>query len=356
MYRPTRISIDSHALVHNVQAIKHRASGKKIIAMVKANAYGCGLSEVIPTLDGLVDAFGVTSLDEAMSIRKLGSQTECVLFQGFFKGTELGIIAAQRISVVLYTQEMLKNLLSTRLERPLSVWIKVNTGMNRLGFSTQEVSSVLSALEQCPWVSDIGVMTHLACADEPWREENKRQLELFEGLNLPNTIKRSVTNSAGILAFPDVVQDVVRPGIMLYGISPFSDKTGVELGLKPVVRLTSELISVYPVTAMAHVGYAATWQANKDTVIGIVAIGYGDGYPRHIAPNTPVWTHGQECPIVGRVSMDMIAVDVTSLDAARIGDVVELWGAHLPIERIAKASGTIAYELLCQLTGRVRYG
>lgn len=355
MSRPTKLHIDSNALLHNLNLIKQLAPARQIIAMVKANAYGCGVAAVVPVLDGKVDAFGVASLEEALVVRALGAKTDCVIFQGIFSADELHVIALQQFISVLHQPHQLQWLLNNPLPNPIRIWVKVNTGMHRLGFQINEIQEVMSALQQCPWVDkDIGLMTHLACADEPDRVENAKQMALFETIEVNGFTKRSIANSAAILSFPQSHADVIRPGIMLYGVSPFTQKTAIDLGLLPVMRFMSAISAMHHNPPFAQVGYGGRWSSNEPSIIGIVAAGYGDGYPRHIAANTPVWVQGREVPIVGRVSMDMLAVDLTNHPTVAIGDPVELWGQHILVERVAQAAGTIAYELLCQTSQRVR--
>jgi alanine racemase len=356
MSRPTGVFIDTHALVHNLNQVKRQAPGKKIIAMVKANAYGCGLSAVVPALQDQVDAFGVACLEEAIAIRKLGSTRDCVLIQGVFSAEELLQAAELNCQCVLHQPHQLRWLLDNPLPNKIRVWVKVNTGMNRLGFLPKDVYEVLSALKSCSWVDEtIGLMTHFACADEPGNPENQRQLRLFQELQLPQMVLiKSLANSAAILTLPEAHADVVRPGIMLYGVSPFPEKTGRELGLLPVMHFRSAISAIQHYPSGASVGYSGTWQAPRPSIIGVVASGYGDGYPRHIAPNTPVWIKGYQAPIVGRVSMDMLTVDLSDCPNVAVGDTVELWGNHIPIETVAKSAGTIGYELLCQFIPRAK--
>lgn len=344
------------ALLHNLAQVKHSAPGKKIIAMVKANAYGCGLSSVLPVLDGQVDAFGVACLEEALALRALGGRGDCVLFQGVYSADELALAVHHNLQCVVHQPEQLAWILATPLPKKIKVWIKVNTGMYRLGFSPKAVVDVTSALLNCPWIEkEIGLMTHLASADEPDNQMNKEQLKRFTGISLPNIqFVRSISNSAAILALPETHADVVRPGIMLYGVSPFADQTGTEIGLMPVMSLRSAVIAIHHCKAHTPIGYGGTWQSDRPRMIGVVAIGYGDGYPRHIAQNTPTWINGNIAPIVGRVSMDMLMIDLTDCLEVKIGDPVELWGPHIPVETIAKFAQTNAYELLCQISSRVR--
>lgn len=353
MTRPTRVHIDAMALRHNLARVKEAAPNKRIIAMVKANAYGCGLESVLPVLDGHVDAFGVASLEEAMRLRQLGRRTACILFQGLFHAEELLLASKQHLQCVMHHEQQVRWLLNTPLSEPMRVWVKVDTGMHRLGFSPDAVEAVIRALSECPWVdAPIGLMTHLACADEPCHALNHQQMVCFEQLSraLPGCL-RSVANSAAILALPDVHLDVVRPGIMLYGVSPFARQTGMALGLRPVMQLISQISAIHHCPAGAYIGYGATWQCKYDSKIGVVPVGYGDGYPRHVH-GAWLWIAGRKVPLAGRVSMDSLTIDLTNCPDASVGDNVELWGQHVPIELVAKASGTIAYELLCQVSSR----
>ncbi|RMX05445.1 alanine racemase [Legionella jordanis] len=356
MTRPTRVQIDAKALVHNLNAVKRYAPNSKVIAMVKANAYGCGLASVIPVLEGQVDAFGVACIEEAMAIRSLGSRSDCVLFQGVFSADELQLASTHQFQCVIHQPHQLQWLLNQTLPSKIKVWVKVNTGMHRLGFPTQDIYEIIEALSHCPWVdSEIGLMTHLACADNPKEPSNERQLRLFNELSLPSVkLTKSICNSAAIMSFPDAHAEVVRPGIMLYGVSPFAETTGQDIGLMPVMRFISAISAINHYPDKARIGYGGVWQTSRPSTIGIVAVGYGDGYPRHIAANTAVWINGFKAPIVGRVSMDMLTVDLTDAPDVAVGDVVELWGPHIPVESIASSAGTIAYELLCQFSPRIR--
>ncbi len=356
MTRPTHVHIDTTALVHNVRRVGDYARGKKICAMVKANAYGCDMRAVVPVLEAHVDAFGVACLEEAQALRALGSRCDCLLFQGIFSADELHLVAALRLQCVVHELRQLQWICNTPLTSRIKVWIKVNTGMNRLGFKPEDVSSVIEALRACDWVDDdIGLMTHLACADEPHRDRNQMQLQCFGELSHQfDTLTSSVANSAAIIALPEAHADWVRPGIMLYGVSPFATQSARDLNLMPVMRFMSAVSAIHHYPAGSTIGYGATWSSVKPSIIGVVAAGYGDGYPRSIASNTCVWVNGEAVPIVGRVSMDTLTIDLTNQPNARVGDCVELWGAHMPIETVAHAAGTIAYELLCKVAPRVR--
>lgn len=356
MSRPTRITIDKAALLHNVQRVKQCAPNKKIIAMVKANAYGCRLASVLPVLDAHVDAFGVACLEEAETLRSLGSVRDCILFQGVFAADEWLRVVDLQLQSVVHQVRQLQWLLAHPLPKKIKIWVKVDTGMHRLGFEPSEVNAVIDALKVCPWVHpDIGLMTHLACADEPQHESNALQLQVLENLSYYHeNIVRSMANSAAIMALPEAHGDVVRPGLMLYGISPFPNQTASALNLIPVMRFESAVSAIHHYPAHAPIGYGRTWQRDTPSIIGVVAAGYGDGYPRHIAQNTPVWVNGFTAPVVGRVSMDMLTIDLTDCPKVSVGDAVELWGQHVPVEAIAKSAGTIPYELLCHISSRVR--
>lgn len=356
MSRPTRLVVEPNALLHNITQIRRYAPGKKIIAMVKANAYGCGVRTVAPFIDGHVDGFGVACLEEALIIRNLGCNTPCILFQGIFSPDELPVVAEHQLECVVHQPQQVQWLINTPLAKPIKLWVKVDTGMHRLGFEPNEVQGVMNALQGCAWVDkNIGLMTHLASADEPYRVENKQQISLFQSIDVPGFTKRSIANSAAIISFPETHADVVRPGIMLYGVSPFANQTATDLGLIPVMRFMSAISAIHHIPSRAQVGYGGTWISDKPSIIGIVAAGYGDGYPRHIKANTPIWVKDREVVIVGRVSMDMLAVDLTTHPDVTLGDPVELWGANVLVERIAQSAGTIGYELLCQMSERVRH-
>lgn len=356
MARPTRIDINAQALQHNVQRVKQYAPDSNIIAMVKANAYGCGIPLVLAALEGHVDAYGVACLEEALVLRALGSQTPCVLFQGIFSIDELSVVASYGLECVVHHALQLQWILTAPLASKIKVWVKVDTGMHRLGFEPGEVPGVIQALQACPWVQDeIGLMTHFACADEPSRLENQIQMQTFNDIVCSgDNIIFSMANSAAIMALPEAHADAVRPGIMLYGVSPFADQTGIELGLIPVMRFVSAVSAIHHYPPHAPIGYGGSWQSDKPSMIGVVAAGYGDGYPRRIAAGTSVWVNGFMAPIVGRVSMDVLTIDLTDCPSVCIGDVVELWGQYVPVETVAKSAGTIPYELLCHVSQRAR--
>ena len=356
MTRQTYVSIDTHALLHNLKRVRSLAPGKRVIAMVKANAYGCGLEVVVPVFDAHVDGFGVACLEEALVIRALGGQSDCVLFEGVFSPEEYLQVAAQQFQCVIHHPIQLEWLLGSALPQPIKLWIKVDTGMHRLGLLPEDMNEVINALKNCPWVhEDLVVMSHFANADDEGNPANAAQLDCFHALHFSHDrIRKSLANSAAIITLPEAHVDFVRPGIMLYGASPFVGKTAKQLGLKPVMHFKSMIHAIHHYPPGTRVGYGGIWQASRPSSIGVVAVGYGDGYPRSVAPNTLVSVQSECVPLVGRVSMDMLTVDLTDCTkTVSIGDEVELWGDSIPIELVASSAGTIAYELMCQLTARV---
>lgn len=367
MSRNTRAVIDLSALRHNYARLKALAPASQVMAVVKADGYGHGISGVAAALPD-VDAFGVAYIGEAIQLRDAGITRPIVLLEGVMNAAEYEQVVAMKLWVVVHQREQLEWLKTSRLNAPLSIWLKVDTGMHRLGVAPADVAEMLAELQEmqlpptdrtrlhlreAPCVESVVVMSHLACADEPEHAMSSQQRAIFSQVTRDFGGKKSLANSAGILLGSAFHHDWVRPGIMLYGCSPRADKTAEDLGLKPVMRLLAPIISVRSVAAGESVGYGASWLADKPTRVGIVAIGYGDGYPRHVDTNAAVIINGVHCPLLGRVSMDMIAVDLTQVDA-QLGDEAELWGPALPVEIVAGWANTLNYELLCQVTDRVR--
>ncbi|WP_333472955.1 alanine racemase [Aliidiomarina halalkaliphila] len=353
--RPAWADIHLGALRHNLEVIRARAGSKRVLAILKANAYGHGLTRIAQEL-GDVDAIGVARVDEALQLRNAGVTRPIVLLEGFFDAKQIPVLAVSHIQPVLHTKHQVGQLLSIQdLPEPMRVWLKVDTGMHRLGLNPEDAERVYKTLEAAPQVAARPVlMSHFACADEPQHGQNQRQIALFESIKatLPD-VTTSFANSAALFAGLAPDDDWVRPGLALYGISPFAQETGRDLDLRAVMNLQASIISVRKIRAGESVGYGAAWTASKDTWIGIVAIGYGDGYPR-LAPNgTPVWINGKVYPIVGRVAMDMVTVDLGDTMSAKLGDTAQLWGPDLPVEQVAEKVGTIPYELLCNVARRV---
>lgn len=351
--RPLVATVDLTAICQNYALAKRSAPGCRAFAVVKANAYGHGIREVVTALRDAADGFAVACLEEAAEVRALHGQARILLLEGCFEPTEYQIAAQLGLDVAVQGAGQAEALLDASLVRPLNVWLKLDSGMHRLGFGTRELRDWHARLQGVAQVAELNLISHFACADEPDHPLTAQQLELFESLaDLPCS-HRALANSAAILGLPQAHMDWVRPGIMLYGASPFAERSAAELGLVPAMTLTAQLIAVRELPAGESVGYGATWKAQRTARIGTVSCGYADGYPRHAPSGTPVVIRGQRVPLAGRVSMDMLAVDLTDLPEAQVGDAVELWGRQLSVDEVARACGTIGYELLTKVTQRV---
>jgi len=291
-----------------------------------------------------------------VSLREGGVPQPIVLLEGFVSAEELHLIRAYNLQSVIHEPHQIK-LLERHNGKPVVAWFKLDTGMHRLGFEPDQCSGILHRLMACENVEQpVRLMTHLACADDRRSEFTSQQLSRFDAATTTcSELQQSVANSAGILGWPESHRDWVRPGIMLYGASPFSDSLAGEHGLRPVMTLKSQLISVKQLKRGDSVGYGASWTAPAAMKLGVVAIGYGDGYPRHARSGTPVLVGQTEAALVGRVSMDMITLDLGRCPDAKIGDPVTLWGEGLPVETVAGFADTISYTLMCGVTRRVRY-
>ncbi|MBL3824769.1 MULTISPECIES: alanine racemase [Marinobacter] len=353
MPRSTVARIDLDALRRNYQTALNRAGGAQVMAVVKADGYGHGIGPVASALDGLAPKFAVACLEEARAIRETGLVQPVVLLQGVHADADIEECAQQGFEPVFHSFQQLSWL--ERLEARPAFWLKVNSGMNRLGFHPDELAGVMGKLEAISADKGLlGFVTHFACADDPESAMTAQQTSVFEQATsaFPGLMK-SVANSAAHFHPDQPMFDWSRPGIMLYGGSPMVGKTGPELGLEPVMSLEAPLISTRMVPAGESVGYGASWVADRDTRMGMVAIGYGDGYPRHAGTNTPAAINGQRIRLIGRVSMDMLAVDLTGAPDAKEGDSVELWGRTVGVDEVAACAGTISYELMTGITGRV---
>lgn len=342
------------AVQHNMQRVRRYAPDAKIMAVIKANGYGHGLLRIAEALQN-VDAFAVARVDEGIRLRKAGIKNRIAVLEGFTCAEELDELVNYRLDVVVHSVTQVEILESRTEQGTCAIWLKLDTGMNRLGFKPNEFNAAYQRLNRCCIISQpISLMTHLANADDKQDATTLRQISLFNATMGMLPGQRSIANSAGILAWKEALTDWVRPGIMLYGISPFPDSTGEQLGLKPIMGLHSRLIAVKPISAGDKVGYSGTWVCAKPTTLGVVAIGYGDGYPRYAKAGTPVLVNGQRVPLIGRVSMDMITVDLETQPHALPGDPVTLWGDNLAVEEIALCADTIPYTLVCGVTQRVR--
>lgn len=351
--RPQAI-IDLSALNHNFARVKQLAPNSKVLAVLKANAYGHGMLPVAQALKQ-ADAIGVARLDEALALRAGGIAKPIVLLEGFFHADELEQVVASNLQLVIHYREQAEALLSASLDAPVRVWLKIDSGMHRLGIYPHEFNALYQRLSQSDNVQGpLRLMSHFASSDELHNPSTLAQLQLFQQTTQHAVGEHSLANSAAVLNWPQSHADWIRPGLMLYGVSPVSDSTGAELGLKPAMTLASSVIAVREVKAGDAVGYGGSWIAAHNTRLAVVAMGYGDGYPRGAGNNADVLIRGKRMPIVGRVSMDMITVDIGAEPVA-VGDSVVLWGEGLPVEQLAHCVDTIAYELLCNITSRVQF-
>ncbi|MGF1562247.1 MAG: alanine racemase [Geminicoccaceae bacterium] len=348
--RPAQARIDLAALRHNLARVRACAPAAGVVAMVKANGYGNGAARLLPALHA-ADRLGVACLEEALVLRAAGARQPIVLIEGVFSADELAACGAHGLEIVVHEQGQIAMLEQAAPAEPLALWLKIDTGMTRLGLAPGAVHDAYHRLKRRS--RSITLTSHFACADEPDNSMTRAQIARFDAVCAGLEGARSLANSAGVLAWPASHRDHVRPGIMLYGASPMIGHTGADDGLLPVMTLQTGVVALKDIPAGTSVGYGATWTAAQASRIAIAAIGYGDGYPRHAPSGTPVLVNGQRAGLAGRVSMDLIAIDVTGLADVAIGDPVTLWGEGLPVEEVAEAAGTIAYELLCGVTQRV---
>ena len=364
MTSPAYAVVNLEALQHNLRIVRQLAPNSKIMPVIKANAYGHGMLRIASALKS-ADGFAVARVNEGVLLRKAGITNKITVLEGFSCVNELDEILTYNLDPVVHSFSQI-SLLETKSElNTCSIWLKLDTGMNRLGFKPRDYVSAYQRIKCCSLIKEpINLMTHLANADDKLDSATLNQITLFKdsaaSLLEEHSIdcersEFSIANSAGILAWPTSLTDWVRPGIMLYGISPFPENTAQNWQLKPVMCLYSRIIAVKSLDKGDKVGYSGTWTCTKPTMLGIVAIGYGDGYPRQAKLGTPVLVNGMRVPLIGRVSMDMITVDLESQPDAKPGDSVTLWGDDLAIEEIAACSGTIPYTLVCGITQRVRF-
>ena len=354
MPRPIQAHIDLSALENNLQ-VARRATSARIMSVVKANGYGHGLLRAAEAL-AATDGFALLDIQDAVQLREAGYRQPILLLEGFFGVEDLPVIAEYDLASVIHNAEQVAMLGNYPGRRKFDVWLKVNSGMNRLGFAPQQVAQIMEQLRRHRAVRDITLMTHFANADEA--SGVAEPLALFNDVAAPHRVARSLANSAALLRYPATHGDWVRPGIMLYGASPFppSDEQCVsaqQLGLKPAMTLTSRIIATQQLRAGDAVGYGAQFRAEHNMRIGVVACGYADGYPRHAPNGTPILVDGQRCQTAGRVAMDMLYVDLSASPQADVGSPVVLWGKGLPVEDVAHAAGTVSYELMCALNRRV---
>lgn len=350
--RTATATIDLQALIKNFQLVKSLSPKSKVLAVLKANAYGHGLERIAKSLPS-ADAFGVARIDEALALRAAGIVQPIVLLEGFFAKEELEVLAVNNLQTIVHNQQQLDAIVNANLNEPLKVWLKIDTGMHRLGISPEQLDEFYQALSTSKNVQQpIILMSHLGCADDTNASVTAQQISLFESLTSKITVEKSLANSAGVCAWPDSHYQWIRPGLLLYGVSPMLPAFDVH-NITPVMTLQSSLIATRDIEAGESVGYGGAWTSDVPTTIGVIAIGYGDGYPRHAPNGTPILLNGRRVPLIGRVSMDMICVDLGCASDDNVGDIATLWGKGLPVEEVAQYATTIPYELLCNITRRV---
>ena len=356
MPRPIRAVIHRAALAANLQIARRHAPGSRVWAVVKANAYGHGIERAYVGMAPHADGFALLDLAEAERIRALGWRGPILLLEGCFEARDLDAVQALGLTIAVHDDARIAELAALKDGPPVEVMLKVNSGMNRLGFRGAAVHAAWERLRALPKVGKLGCMTHFANADAP--DGIADAMAEFDAVTAGLPGERSLSNSAAVLRFPQAHRDWVRPGIMQYGATPFADVSAAQLGLQPTMTLASRLIAVQNIAAGAAVGYGSAFVAPAPMRIGVVACGYADGYPRIARNGTPVWVEGLDgtgalCPLAGRVSMDMLTIDLTAAPWAVPGTPVELWGRHVPIDEVAAGAGTVGYELMCALALRV---
>jgi alanine racemase len=353
MARPIQASFDLAALKNNFAIARRHAGSAAMMAVVKANAYGHGLLRVARTLAD-AEAFALLELDDAVRLRDAGFRQRILLLEGLFSAAEWPEILHHGFTIMVHAREQLQMLKALRSDRKIDVFLKFNTGMNRLGFPAADSASVIEEVKALPCAGKIVLTTHFSDAEGvsgiDW------QLREFEERVARPGYERSLANSATLLRFPEARGDWVRPGLMLYGASPLEDTSAIKLGLKPVMTLKSAIIAIQQLKAGDTVGYGSLFSADRNMRIGVIACGYADGYPRHAYNGVPVLVEGVRAPMAGRVSMDMLCVDLTNVPHASVGSPAVLWGEGLPVEEVAAAAGTVSYELMCALARRVPVG
>lgn len=352
MSRPTQAFIDLSALTHNLTIVRRHAPHSRIMAVIKADAYGHGLLHAANALK-TVDGFALLELDAAICLRDAGYRQPILLLEGFFSIGELALFEQYQLSAVIHHSEQVAMLLNSK-HHELNLFLKINTGMNRLGLAPDRLSQTINKLKGNQYINNVTLMTHFSCADDPLQKDSVvRQLQCYEAATKGYDYPHSLANSAAIIRYPRTHTHWIRPGIMLYGASPFSDQAASDLDLQPVMTLSSKIIAIHDLKIGDKVGYHGLFQADRPMRIGIVACGYADGYPRQAPTNTPVLVNNQRSRLLGRVSMDMLAVDLTEITDAKLNSPVILWGKEISVDEVAHRAGTTSYELLCALAPRV---
>lgn len=348
--RPIRATIHAAALRHNLALAKSKAPNSRVMAVIKADGYGHGMLRAAQALAD-ADGFAVLRVEEGIALREAGFNQTILLLEGLFDADELSAAAQHRLALAVHCENQLYMLEQSSIAQSVDVFIKINTGMNRLGLVPARFWAIYDRLRACKAVRGMTLMTHFATADDA--RGIAEQLERFNALTGEMSLPRSLANSAALLRYPETRVDWVRPGIMIYGATPFADESAAEIGLKPTMTLSSRIIAVQNMSPGDTVGYSQLFTADKPVRVGVVACGYADGYPRHAPTGTPILVAGKRTRTLGRVSMDMLYADITGIPEADIGSLVELWGANIPVDEVASAAGTVGYELLCALARRV---
>ncbi|WP_265553611.1 catabolic alanine racemase DadX [Serratia grimesii] len=351
MPRPISATLHLGAFENNLQVVRRFAPSAKVWSVVKANAYGHGIKHIWRSL-AQTDGFALLDLAEAITLRESGWQGPILLLEGFFKPQDLALLDRYRLTTSVHSDWQLSAIAEAKLSAPLDVYLKVNSGMNRLGFAPERLHAVWLKAREISNIANMTVMSHFATADGP--QGVVEQMRVVEDAASSIPLPRCLANSAATLWHPETHGSWVRPGIVLYGASPSGQWRDIaESGLQPTMTLSSEIIGIQTLKRGDQVGYGWRYRAEGAQRIGVVACGYADGYPRHAQTGTPVWVDGVLTRTLGTVSMDMLVVDLTSCPNAQIGAEVELWGRRLPVDDVAAAAGTLGYELLTALAARV---
>lgn len=353
MSRNTVARIDIDALRHNLSVVRQRVGDSRVVCVVKADAYGHGIARVARALEG-ADLLAVATASELRAVRQAGWTGRLLLLEGFNGVEEYQVVRELDAEFVVHHASQLDLLDQQGLDTGRQVWLKIDTGMHRLGFAPEDFTAVHAKLRRWSDTPDPVLMSHFACADDPANDMTRRQLAQFDALAADIPGEQSLANSAAVINFPQSLRDYVRPGIMLYGVSPVPGQTGAQHGLKPVMTLECRLLAINHCQAGDPLGYGARYRCPEDMRVGVAGIGYGDGYPRALPDGAPVLVNGRPARLAGAVSMDLVTIDLRGHDDAMVGDTVTLWGNGLPIERLAECADTIPYTLSCGVTGRVR--
>lgn len=353
MARAATATINLNALRHNYLLAKNASPEKNAVAVIKADAYGHGAIKVAHALADIADAFGVACIEEAVELRDAGITLPILLLEGFFTSDELHYISQNNLWCTIHSIDQIKIIADVQLPKPINIWLKMDSGMHRLGIQPDQYEAAFKKLKSLPHVAEVVLMSHFASADELQKSSTAEQIRCFDAITSKLDAPKSLANSAGTMAHPDAIRSWQRPGIMLYGATPFSKPQKIADRLQPVMSLTSEVIAVRDLLPGDAVGYGGTWVCDKPSRVGTVAMGYADGYPRHARNGTPVLVNGKRTQIIGRVSMDMLAVDLTDLPDAGVGSQVEFWGENLKASEVATYCDTIPYTLFTGITRRV---